>query len=103
PLMTSPASGLIASESCSAAYSSSERYSSIRCVNSLVSTKVYTRRIIRLRRSTAKPDRECGEQHRTQRSGEESRIMPVAGGGFDQCYNAQAAVAADSLLIVTMI
>lgn len=31
---------------------------------------------------------------------EESRIMPVAGGGFDQCYNAQAAVAADSLLIV---
>jgi hypothetical protein len=31
---------------------------------------------------------------------EESRIMPVAGGGFDQCYNAQAAVAADSLLVV---
>jgi transposase len=31
---------------------------------------------------------------------EESRIMPVAGGGFEQCYNAQAAVAADSLLIV---
>src|SRR5271163_4675170 len=24
---------------------------------------------------------------------EDSRIMPVAGGGFDQCYNAQAAVA----------
>src|SRR5450759_1045742 len=23
---------------------------------------------------------------------EESRIMPVAGGGFEQCYNAQAAV-----------
>ena len=32
---------------------------------------------------------------------EESRIMPVAGGGFDQCYNAQAAVAAGSLLVVT--
>jgi transposase len=31
---------------------------------------------------------------------EESRIMPVAGGGFDQCYNAQAAVAADSLLVL---
>src|SRR5215213_4647343 len=29
---------------------------------------------------------------------EESRIMPVAGGGFEQCYNAQAAVAAGSLL-----
>jgi len=31
---------------------------------------------------------------------EESRIMPVAGGGFDQCYNAQAAVAEGSLLVV---
>ncbi len=31
---------------------------------------------------------------------EESRIMKVAGGGFDQCYNAQAAVATGSLLIV---
>src|SRR5467141_1953925 len=30
---------------------------------------------------------------------EESRIMPVAGGGFEQCYNAQAVVAADSLLV----
>ncbi len=30
----------------------------------------------------------------------ESRIMPVAGGGFEQCYNAQAVVAADSLLVV---
>src|SRR5258705_7126187 len=28
---------------------------------------------------------------------EESRIMPVAGGGFEQCYNAQAAVAEGSL------
>ena len=33
---------------------------------------------------------------------EESRIMPVAGGGFEQCYNAQAAVAADSLLVVAI-
>jgi hypothetical protein len=31
---------------------------------------------------------------------EDSRIMPVAGGGFEQCYNAQAVVAADSLLVV---
>jgi transposase len=31
---------------------------------------------------------------------EESRIMPIAGGGFDQCYNAQAVVAADGLLVV---
>ncbi len=31
---------------------------------------------------------------------EESRIMPVAGGGFEQCYNAQAVVAADSLLVI---
>src|SRR5258706_87559 len=31
---------------------------------------------------------------------EASRIMPVAGGGFDQCYNAQAVVAVGSLLVV---
>ena len=31
---------------------------------------------------------------------EESRIMPISGGGFEQCYNAQAAVAEDSLLVV---
>ncbi len=31
---------------------------------------------------------------------EASRIMPVAGGGFEQCYNAQAAVAAGSLLVI---
>jgi len=31
---------------------------------------------------------------------ETSRIMPVAGGGFEQCYNAQAVVAAGSLLVV---
>jgi Transposase DDE domain len=33
---------------------------------------------------------------------EDSRIMPMAGGGFEQCYNAQAAVAADSLLVVAV-
>jgi hypothetical protein len=31
---------------------------------------------------------------------EASCIMPMAGGGFEQCYNAQVAVAADSLLVV---
>jgi transposase len=31
---------------------------------------------------------------------EDSRIMKVAGGGFDQCYNAQALVATGSMLIV---
>ena len=31
---------------------------------------------------------------------EESRIMPVPGGGFEQCYNAQACVAAGCLLVV---
>lgn len=32
---------------------------------------------------------------------EESRIMKVAGGGFEQCYNAQAVVDAESMLILT--
>jgi transposase len=31
---------------------------------------------------------------------EASRIMPVSGGGFEQCYNAQAVVAEGSLLVV---
>jgi transposase len=31
---------------------------------------------------------------------EDSRIMPMAGGGFEQCYNAQAVVAAESLLVI---
>jgi hypothetical protein len=31
---------------------------------------------------------------------EESRIMPVSGGGFEQCYNAQAVVAEGSLLVI---
>lgn len=32
---------------------------------------------------------------------EESRIMPISGGGFGQCYNAQACVDIESMLIVT--
>ncbi len=31
---------------------------------------------------------------------EESRIMPVSGGGFDQCYNSQAVVAEGTMLIM---
>jgi hypothetical protein len=31
---------------------------------------------------------------------DESRIVPVSGGGFEQCYNAQAVVAEGSLLVV---
>src|ERR1035437_6465894 len=33
---------------------------------------------------------------------EDSRIMPVAGGGYDQCYNAQAVVATESLLVIAV-
>jgi transposase len=33
----------------------------------------------------------------------DSRIMPVAGGGFEQCYNAQAVVAAGSLLAADVV
>lgn len=32
---------------------------------------------------------------------EESRIMPVSGGGFDQCYNAQAGVDTETMLVIT--
>lgn len=31
---------------------------------------------------------------------EESRIMPVSGGGFEQCYNTQASVDVESMLVV---
>jgi transposase len=31
---------------------------------------------------------------------DESRIMPISGGGFEQCYNAQAVVSEGSLLVV---
>src|SRR5665213_3529939 len=40
--------------------------------------------------------------HQINLTDEESRIMPVAGGGFEQCYNAQAAVAEGSLLVVAI-
>lgn len=31
---------------------------------------------------------------------DESRIMPISGGGFDQCYNAQASVDTETMLVV---
>jgi transposase len=46
------------------------------------------------------PSGEVGEKEQINLTDEDSRIMPVAGGGFDQCYNAQAVVATESLLVV---
>lgn len=40
------------------------------------------------------------DQEQINLTDEDSRIMPVADGGFEQCYNGQAAVATGSLLIV---
>jgi hypothetical protein len=40
------------------------------------------------------------EQDQINLTDEDSRIMKVAGGGFDQCYNAQAVVASGSMLVV---
>jgi hypothetical protein len=48
----------------------------------------------------APPVAEPGPADQVNLTDEESRIMPVPGGGFEQCYNAQAAVAAGSLLVV---
>ena len=41
-----------------------------------------------------------GAKEQINLTDEDSRIMPVAGGGFDQSYNAQAAVTTGSLLVV---
>jgi transposase len=46
------------------------------------------------------PVAEPGPTDQVNLTDEESRIMPVPGGGFEQCYNAQAAVATGSLLVV---
>jgi transposase len=40
------------------------------------------------------------EQDQINLTDEDSRIMKVAGGGFEQCYNAQAVVATGSMLVV---
>jgi transposase len=46
------------------------------------------------------PSGGVGAQEQINLTDEDSRIMPVPGGGFDQSYNAQAVVAAESLLVV---
>jgi transposase len=51
-------------------------------------------------RPPAPPVEAPGPADQVNLTDEESRIMPTAGGGFEQCYNAQAVVAADSLLVV---
>lgn len=51
-------------------------------------------------RPPAPPVEAPGPADQVNLTDEESRIMPVAAGGFEQCYNAQAVVAADSLLVV---
>jgi transposase len=51
-------------------------------------------------RPPAPPTGGVRESDQINLTDEESRIMRVAGNGFEQCYNAQAAVAAGSLLIV---
>jgi transposase len=48
----------------------------------------------------APPTATPGAQDQINLTDADSRIMPVAGGGFEQAYNAQAAVAAGSLLVV---
>jgi transposase len=49
----------------------------------------------------APPSPEPGAKDQINLTDADSRIMPVAGGGFEQAYNAQAAVAAGSMLVVT--
>ena len=51
-------------------------------------------------RPPAPPSARVGDHEQINLTDEDSRIMPVSGGGFEQSYNAQAAVAAESLLIV---
>ena len=51
-------------------------------------------------RPPAPPSGAVEDKEQINLTDEDSRIMPVAGGGFDQCYNAQAAVATGSLVIV---
>jgi len=51
-------------------------------------------------KSPAPPTKGPSPSDQVNLTDEESRIMPVSGGGFEQCYNAQAAVAEGSLLVV---
>lgn len=40
-----------------------------------------------------------GEKDQVNLTDEQSRIMPVSGQGFDQCYNTQASMDTESLLV----
>ena len=51
-------------------------------------------------RPPAPPTAGPGPRDQINLTDEDSRMMPVAGGGFEQCYNAQAVVTADNLLVV---
>jgi transposase len=51
-------------------------------------------------RPPAPPVEAPGPADQVNLTDEESRIMPTAAGGFEQCYNAQAVVAAGSLLVI---
>ena len=46
------------------------------------------------------PSEGPGPKDQINLTDEQSRIMPVAGGGYGQCYNAQAAVATGTLLVI---
>ena len=51
-------------------------------------------------KAPVEPKDEIREKDQINLTDEESRIMPVSGGGFEQCYNAQASVDADTMLVV---
>ena len=51
-------------------------------------------------RSPQPPTAGPGAKDQVNLTDEDARIMPMAGGSFEQAYNAQAAVATDSLLVV---
>lgn len=51
-------------------------------------------------RKPVPPTTGVGDDDQVNLTDPDSRIMPVAGGGFEQCYNAQAAVDTDTMLIV---
>jgi len=47
------------------------------------------------------PTPEPKDKDQVNLTDEESRIMPISGGGFEQCYNAQASVDTDTMLVLT--
>jgi transposase len=51
-------------------------------------------------KTPAEPEPGVRDSDQINLTDEESRIMPVSGGGFDQCYNAQAGVDANTMLVV---